>query len=510
MKRQKRFLGIFLAACLLISAFPLRAAAADILPYATCGGYLGVNRYTGTLEHATNLKGDLVIPKTIEGITVTALKDDLFYGFEDLTSVTVPDTVSVIGDRAFGACTSLRSVDLGKGVTHLGKGAFRYCYSLRDVKLSPELENIESHTFASCIALESITLPEKVVSVGSYAFSECEKLSSVSMSDGVTTIGDYGFANCTSLEEISLPKSLDALNTALFNGCSALSKVTVPPSVKSVGKSAFGACVSLQELRLPEGVEKIYDWAFNGCEALSSISMPDSITSIGADSFYGCDNISFLVNPGSLSQVYASANHIPFKIGTLDPDDPPVDPPVVETPFLDIENHWGKEYIGWAYSKGYFKGITEARFGPNVAVNRGMIVSVLYRMAGEPAVQTSASFSDVAATAYYAQAVSWGQASKVIEGMGGGKFSPTRNVTREQLATMLYRFAGYRKLDTSKRGDLNGFKDSEKVSSYAGEALSWAIGSGVVTGRTGAVLDPQGNATRAEAAAMLQRFDALK
>lgn len=507
MNVKNRFFSLLLAVSLFVSLLPLSAAAADNGIYYTCGGFLSVNRYTGTVEKAVNLTGDLVIPETVEGIRVISIADSVFYGNEGLTSVTVPSSVQTIGDGAFGACTSLKSVKLGEGVTSLGKNAFRYCYSLTDVSLPSTLTALESYSFASCLALKSITIPSEVTSVGSYAFSGCKSLEKVSLPAGITTIGDYAFSACTSLQSISLPQNIQEINTALFNGCTALSKVTVPASVKSVGKSAFGSCTALKEMVLPEGVEKIYDWAFNGCKNLTSLSMPDSIKSIGVDSFYGCENITFLVNAGSYSQVFASANDIPFKLGTAGPDDPDI-PDDPETPFTDIKTHWAKSYIEWAYAKGYFKGITDTKFGPDVAVNRAMIVSVLYRIEGEPSAGKS-SFSDVPEKAYYAAAVAWGETTGVVSGMGEGKFAPTRNITREQLATMLYRYAQYKKMDTSKKGDLTEYKDHTTVSSYANAAMTWAVGAGVVTGRTGATLDPKGNATRAEAAAMLQRFEKL-
>lgn len=506
MKIMKRLMAILIAVCMTGAVIPAGAITADTAVYYTCGGFLAVNRFTGAVENAVNLKGDLVIPESVEGVGVVSIGDRVFYGMEEITSVTVPASVKTIGDGAFGACTSLKTVKLSDGLQTMGKNVFRYCYSLSDITLPSTISAIGSYSFASCLSLTSISIPEGITSIGSYSFAECKNLTSVSMHKGIREIGDYAFSNCTSLKTISLPSGLMAINTAVFNGCTAFSKVVVPSTVKSIGQSAFGSCTSLKELILPEGVERIYDWAFNGCKNLSVLSMPDSINSIGLDSFYGCENITFYVNAGSYSQVFASANKIPFQLGTKDPDDP--DNSTTETPFKDIASHWGKSSIEWAYAKGYFKGITDTEFRPNMFVNRAMVVSLLYRMEGQPA-SGKPSFTDVPKTAYYADAVAWGESTGVVSGMGDGKYSPTRNITREQLATMLYRYAQYKGYVTSQSGDITQYKDYGKVSNFSRAAMTWAVGAGIITGRPGALLDPKGNASRAEAATMLKRFEEL-
>ncbi len=509
-RNMVRFFSILLALMLLVSALPLPAFAADTLIYQVGDrAFLGLNRLTGALENAVNITGELVIPSSIQGVPVTSIADGTFYGSDKMTSVTVPSSVQSIGDRAFGACTSLRSVKLGEGLTRLGKDAFRYCYALTDVSLPSTLLSIESYTFSSCLALRSITVPSGVTSLGSYSFSECKNLSSITLPDNITTIGDYAFAGCAALSSITLPSRLHALSTALFNGCSSLSNVELSGAVEYVGKSAFGGCTSLERLVLPEGVEKIYEGAFDGCKNLKAISVPDSVNGIAFDSFDDCENLTFYVNAGSYAQVFASANKIPFVLGAMEnpapPDGPGEYPP---TPFRDVQNHWAKAYIEWAYAKGYFAGTSTTTFSPDAPVNRGMLVSLLYRIEGSPAVGSS-SFTDVPAKAYYANAVAWGESAKVVSGVGDGKFAPSTNITREQLAAMLHRYAQHKGYDTSAQGDLSQFKDVDRISNFAGTAMNWVVGSGIMSGKGNATLDPRGKATRAEAAVMLQKFESL-
>ncbi len=512
-KIVKRFVSAALAVCLMAAVLPANAfaAAAEYETYQTeDGGFLRVNRFTNTLDGAVNISGDLVIPSVVGTAKIEAIGDGVFYGCDEMTSLTVPSSVQTIGDRAFGACTSLKSVKLNEGLVSLGKDAFRYCYSLTDVSLPSTLGAVESYTFASCLALESITVPSGVKSIGAYAFADCKKLVSVSMPDGITTIGEYAFSDCESLTSAKLPENLQSISTALFSGCTSLASVDIYGNVVNVGQSAFGSCTSLTSVILPQGVQRIEQWAFNGCSALTVLSVPDSVTTISADALYGCDNVTLYVNAGTLAQVFASANKIPFKIGTLDggsaDDDPQVYP---ETPFSDVKNHWAKSYIEWAYAKKYFSGTTETTFSPDASVNRGMMVSVLYRMEGKPSAGNS-SFTDVKSGAYYADAVAWAESSKVVSGVEPGKFMPAQNITREQLAAMLFRYAQYKGLDTSARGNLSGFADASQISAFAGTALAWAVGEGIINGITTTTLSPKGTATRAQAAVMLKKFSELK
>lgn len=463
------------------------AMEVDYETVAIAGGFIRVNRYTGVLQGSTeNISGDLVIPSEVAGVKVTSIANSAFYGREGLTSVTIPGTVESIGDQAFTSCLSLKSVKIADGVMTMGKDAFRYCYALTDVTLPKTLTAIKDYSFYKCIALESVKIPSGVSSLGSYVFAESTKLQTVSLPDSVKAIGDYCFNNCSSLTSINLPSGLSEVSTALLSGCS-----------------------SLEKLVLADGIQSVSDLAFRGCSSLRTMSFPDSVTSIRASAFEGCGNITFYVNAGSYSQAFAAANKIPFVIGTLEQDKPDDDTgSYAETPFTDDKSHWAKSSIEWAYAKGYFNGTTATTFSPQANVNRGMLVSVLYRMDGSPATGT-ASFSDVSSKSYYAKAVAWGVSIGVVNGMGGDKFSPSLNITREQLATLLYRYAEHKGMDTSARGDLSQYKDNTSVSNFAGTAMSWAVGSGVMNGVSSAKLSPRGNATRAEAAVMLQRFESL-
>ncbi len=181
------------------------------------------------------------------------------------------------------------------------------------------------------------------------------------------------------------------------------------------------------------------------------------------------------------------------------------------TPFTDLAfSDWYYSNARFAYETGLFQGLTATTFSPNTSMNRAMLATVLRRLAGAEGGVPSAGFSDVSAGAWYADAVNWAAGTGLVNGMGDGTFAPAANVTREQLVTMLYRYArDYLGMETPATGDLSAFPDRANISAWAEDAVSWAVGHGILNGRTGGALDPAGSATRAEVAALLQRFSAL-
>ncbi len=182
------------------------------------------------------------------------------------------------------------------------------------------------------------------------------------------------------------------------------------------------------------------------------------------------------------------------------------DPAAVKR-FSDVASGaWYAEYITYVTENALMNGYDDGRFGPNDQTTRAQIVTVLYRLEGEPATRSSNSFSDVSAGGqYYSSAVAWAAINNIVNGYEDGRFGPNDNVTREQIAAILYRYATYKGYDTENAGSIANFSDAAKVSSWANTAISWAVGEGLMNGDNGA-LRPQGNATRAEIAALLMRF----
>ncbi len=178
-------------------------------------------------------------------------------------------------------------------------------------------------------------------------------------------------------------------------------------------------------------------------------------------------------------------------------------------PFGDVDDgDWFADAVRFVYENGMMNGVSETDFAPHAATSRSMIVTILYRLEGEPVVDYAMGFTDVAGDAYYAEAVRWAASEGIVGGYGGGLFGSDDAVTREQLAVILYRYAVYKGYDVSIGEDTNilSYDDFADLSEYAIPAMQWACGAGVITGVTDATLVPQGEATRAQVAAMLMRF----
>ena len=175
-------------------------------------------------------------------------------------------------------------------------------------------------------------------------------------------------------------------------------------------------------------------------------------------------------------------------------------------PFTDVsESDWFYDGVAYAAQNGLMNGVGSGKFDPGGTTTRGMIVTILYRLENEPAVPQSA-FTDVAAGQYYTEAVAWAAANRIVEGYGNGTFGPNDVITREQMAVILYRYAGYKGYDVSGLADLSGYADEGVVSDWALTAMRWANRNGLITGRTATTLAPGGTAVRAEAATILTRF----
>lgn len=179
-------------------------------------------------------------------------------------------------------------------------------------------------------------------------------------------------------------------------------------------------------------------------------------------------------------------------------------------PFADVtRDQWFYSAVAYVYEKSYFSGTGPATFAPNEPMSRAMVATVLHRVAGSETVSGSAGFSDVPEGQWYSAGVAWASAKGIVNGMGNGLYAPDATVTREQLVTMLYRFEkDYRKVSTPATGSLERFTDGAQVSSWAQDAMRWAVGAGLIQGRDTGALDPTGTASRAEVAAILQRFAA--
>lgn len=174
--------------------------------------------------------------------------------------------------------------------------------------------------------------------------------------------------------------------------------------------------------------------------------------------------------------------------------------------FTDISGHWAEVDILFCVEQGLFQGTGEHTFTPEGTMDRAMVVTVLWRLAGEPAATGKSKFSDVSSTAYYAQAVRWASGQGIVKGYSDGTFGVRDSVTRQELSLLLYRYAEYRGMNVSASKGLGGYADASSVASWARTSMAWAAAEGLITGSSGGKLLPGENATRAQVAAILTRF----
>lgn len=181
--------------------------------------------------------------------------------------------------------------------------------------------------------------------------------------------------------------------------------------------------------------------------------------------------------------------------------------PVSGLPFGDVKSaDWFYNDVKYVYEKGMMAGTAADVFAPNATTTRAMIVTILYRLEGSPAVTGTSAFVDVPAGQWYTDAVNWAAANQIVKGTYATTFAPNDSITREQMAAILYRYAQYKGYDVTKKADLSGYSDNGQVSAYAKDALAWANAAKLINGVTNTTLAPQGNATRAQVSAILHRF----
>ena len=256
------------------------------LPDDTYGVKAGTTKYLSEIE----------IPATYNGKPVTQILPEAFSSATNLTSITIPDSVTSIGYYAFRDCTSLTSVVIGEGVTSIGDAAFSNCTSLSSVVIGDSVTSIGNLAFDDCSSLTSVVIGEGVTSIGGWAFQSCSSLTSVVIGDSVTSIGNYAFCACTSLTSVVIPDSVTSIGSGAFSGCN-----TIVVETGNQNYHVSGNCLIETESKtllwgtdtsvIPTdgSVTSIGDYAFYDCTSLSSVVIPDSVTSIGNSAFFNCN-----------------------------------------------------------------------------------------------------------------------------------------------------------------------------------------------------------------------------
>ena len=263
-----------------------------------------LTKYTGDKENSI----DICIPrKNAEGLRVVSIDDFAFKDCSNLTSVTIPDSVTSIGKYAFYNCSSLTSITIPNSVTSFREYAFYNCSSLTSITIPNSITSIRDYFFYGCSSLTSITIPESVTIIGDWAFENCSSLTSITIPDNVISIGRFAFENCSSLTNIAIPCSVTSIGGDAFYGCSSLTSITIPNSVTSISGGAFYYCTSLTSITIPDSVISIGGDAFYGCSSLTSITIPNSVISIGSYAFCNCTGLTSIQIPDSVISIGGGA-----------------------------------------------------------------------------------------------------------------------------------------------------------------------------------------------------------
>lgn len=260
---------------------------------------------------------EAVIPSEIDGLTVTEIRGSAFRDRTRLTTVVIPETVSVIGDYAFHQCTRLESVELPDTVKYIGWNILEgtpwlenqpegcviagdniliaYTGSEAHVVIPEGVKSIAGCAFEGCTAVMSVKIPESVSYIGGLAFSGCSQLTECTIPEGVTAIGAYAFHWCAALQKVEIADTVTSIGNHAFAGCQSLISVKLPAGLQRIETAVFYECTSLTKMMIPCSVTEIASQAFYGCISLSEVTLRSTVTSVGADAFAGCTGMQKLI-----------------------------------------------------------------------------------------------------------------------------------------------------------------------------------------------------------------------
>ncbi len=291
------------------------------------------------LGHCENIEIPEVITKTINGelqeIRITSIGSTAFWGCDEVTSITIPASVSSIASGAFQRCENLTTVTVSEdnsyfksidgvvysksgdsilicppgktevtieNVTSIGELAFEYCKNLTNITIPSSVKTISYDAFSYCTGLTDITIPNSVTYIDTEAFQGCSNLTTITIPNSVTHIGDGAFSYCDNLTEIAIPNSVTSLGHGVFTDCKNLTSISLPASITSLS-GTFHGCSSITDISFIDSVSTIGTYAFGYCDGLTNITIPDSVTHIGNSAFRYCRKLTDVIIPNSVTSI---------------------------------------------------------------------------------------------------------------------------------------------------------------------------------------------------------------
>lgn len=540
---KKRLLSAALVLCLLLALLPMAAFADDDVQTGTCGDGLtwtldaaGTLTVTGSgVISANAFAFNSKIVRAEIGAGVTGIGLGAFFKCANLEAVTLPAGLTTLGTAAFAYCEKLASVTLPGSLKSTGGGAFQGCTALTAVTILPGVTRIDTRAFSDCAALKEITIPATVTAIGGSAFSGCLALRTVHFGGSkeawqavevgehntllrlakvdYNAVTEHHFGDWTVTTEATCTEPGVRTRTCTDPGCAETETESIPalghdwgewvvaqePTAETTGYR-YHLCARCNT-REGEDIPKLHEHAWNA----GVVTQKPTATEPGVKTFT-CTIC------GATKTESIPATGLP---GTC-----PGGPTCPGYAFRDmpVPADWSHEGLDYCIYRGYVAGTSASTVSPTGVCTRAQLVSILYRMQGEPTTvkgyelaKLRAPFDDVPRGQWYTDAIWWAKLTGVVAGTSATTFDPEGEITREQLAVILYNYTQqFAPGSIPAAGSLAGFPDAGSVSSWARTEMAWAVGNGLISG-TGsggvAYLSPQGSATRAQVAAILMRFE---
>ena len=466
--------------------------------------------------------GDITIPSKLGGVPVTEIYMFAFQG-DEITSLTLPSTVTAIDDYAFSACHDLKSVKWSSNLKRIGNNAFEECTSLTVIDLPSKLEEVGPSAFYNCTSAVSVTIPKSAKYIYNGAFSNTvnlkelnynaknclfafgsafddagKKSGSVKMNvgNGCETIPEWlfytGTESCARITELNLSDSVKSIGPNSFINCKKLSKISWGSGLETIGQYAFANCTALKKISFPEGLKSIDNYAFANDTGITEVILPPSVTT-AIQAFRACKNLKNVVVYGDTvfddNDFYDAAYGVTIYCYSGTQTEQMayaagynIDYLIYPKYFTDVPpTHSYQKAVYECVDLGIIAGYKDGSFGINKNVTRGQVMVMLWRLANKPEpMSMKQKFSDVPPDHNYFKAIQWGVEQNITGGYSGsrkGQFGPGDNCTRGQIVTFLWRFTG--KPDPMTSGQ--SFTDVPTDHSFY-KPVQWASETGIAAG----------------------------